>query len=112
MVLQTPAQASILHFRLIESVCYFGSEKNQIYAELAAARTKCDEAKQVEKINWQKRKKEIKELKVKERFLGSLVEADALAKRCALLNRTSLSLCFVLENFVQVWGAHLPRQED
>lgn len=42
------------------------------------------EAKNKEKVNWKKRKKEIKGLKIKEKFLGSLVQADAIAKRCVL----------------------------
>lgn len=53
----------------------------QIYADLAAVRAKQKKAKRAEFISWKKRKQEIKDLQVKDRFLGNLVETSVAEKR-------------------------------
>lgn len=53
----------------------------QIYADLAAVRTKQKKAKRAEFMSWKKRKQEIKDLQVKDRFLGTLVELNVAEKR-------------------------------
>lgn len=53
----------------------------QIYADLAAVRTKQKKAKKAEFMSWKKRKREIKDLQVKDRFLGTLVERNDAEER-------------------------------
>lgn len=54
---------------------------HQIYADLAAVRTKQKKAKRAEFVSWKKRKQEIKDLQVKDRFLGTLVEKNVAEER-------------------------------
>lgn len=44
-------------------------------------RVKREEAKKIEFISWKKRKRDIKGLQIKDRFLGSLVEAETNERR-------------------------------
>lgn len=53
----------------------------QIYADLASVRAKQKKAKKAEAMSWKKRKQEIKDLQVKDKFLGTLVETDVTEKR-------------------------------
>lgn len=53
----------------------------QIYADLAAVRTKQKKAKKAEFMSWKKRKQEIKDLRVKDRFRGTLVDTNVAEKR-------------------------------
>ncbi|CAN0413929.1 unnamed protein product [Ectocarpus sp. 12 AP-2014] len=53
----------------------------RIYADLASVRAKQKKAKKAEAMSWKKRKQEIKDLQVKDRFLGTLVETDVTEKR-------------------------------
>lgn len=60
---------------------YSFSLHHQIYADLAAVRTRQKKAKKAEFISWKKRKQEIKDLRVKDRFLGTLVETTKTEER-------------------------------
>eukprot|EP00752_Nemacystus_decipiens_P010357 g9227.t1 len=58
----------------------------RIYADLATVRTKQKKAKRAEFMSWKKRKQEIKDLQVKDRFLGDLVEKNVAEEREQTIN--------------------------